>query len=105
MLAGAIGLVCFSMLSSFRLAGSPVLVVTLLFGVNLSVASPGELVTMTGTGTGTGVVTGCLLMDRHAHLNCSVTLVNSHLISLFVCCIDLIFTTGEHVTNFLFIRM
>lgn len=42
MLAGTIGLVCFSMLSSFRLTDSPVLMVALLFGVNLSVASPGK---------------------------------------------------------------
>jgi hypothetical protein len=41
MLAGGIGLTCFSMLSSFRLT-SPVVMVLLLFGVNLSVASPGK---------------------------------------------------------------
>lgn len=41
--AGALGMCCFSMLSTFRLT-SPFVVVTLLFGVNLSVASPDVMV-------------------------------------------------------------
>ena len=41
MLAGSIGLVCFAMLSTYNLS-SPFVLVALLFGVNLSVASPGS---------------------------------------------------------------
>mmetsp|Transcript_31348 Transcript_31348/g.58343 ORF Transcript_31348/g.58343 Transcript_31348/m.58343 type:complete len:551 (-) Transcript_31348:1096-2748(-) len=42
-LAGCIGLACFCMLGTVRL-GSPAMIVTLLFGVNLSVASPDVMV-------------------------------------------------------------